>query len=100
MNNLEKNFFISGIGDNPPVQGIGYWEMEPNKKSKKRRRREVTEELMNRNQTEEEEDYNDYILINKRDGIPYEKKMNLGNIKKIVFKKCSFSNNSSLINLK
>ena len=100
LNNLEKNFFISGIGDNPPVQGIGYWEMEPNKKSKKRRRREVTEELMNRNQNEEEEDYNDYILINKRDGIPYEKKMNLGNIKKIVFKKCSFSNNSSLINLK
>ena len=74
LNNLEKNFFISGIGDNPPVQGIGYWEMEPNKKSKKRRRREVTEELMNRNQNEEEEDYNDYILINKRDGIPYEKK--------------------------
>ena len=100
MKDLEKNFFISGIGDNPPVQGIGYWEMEPNKKSKKRRRREVTEELMNRNQNEEEEDYNDYILINKRDGIPYEKKMNLGNIKKIVFKKCSFSNNSSLINLK
>ena len=56
LNNLEKNFFISGIGDNPPVQGIGYWEMEPNKKSKKRRRREVTEELMNRNQNEEEED--------------------------------------------
>ena len=100
LKDLEKNFFISGIGDYPPVQGIGYWEMEPNKKSKKRRRREVTEELMNRNQNEEEEDYNDYILINKRNGIPYEKKMNLSNIKKIVFKKCSFSNNSSLINLK
>ena len=28
LKNLEKNFFISGIGDNPPVQGIGYWEME------------------------------------------------------------------------
>ena len=28
LKDLEKNFFISGIGDNPPVQGIGYWEME------------------------------------------------------------------------
>ena len=28
LKNLEKNFFISGIGDNPPVQEIGYWEME------------------------------------------------------------------------
>ena len=38
MKDLEKNFFISGIGDNPPVQGIGYWEMEPNKKSKKQKK--------------------------------------------------------------
>ena len=100
LKELEKNFFITGLEDTPPVTSIGYWEMENNKKSKKKRRREVTEELMNRNQNEEEEDYNDYILINRNDGIPYEKKACLSNIKKIVFKKCGFSNNTSNINLK
>ena len=100
LKELERNFFISGIMDQPPVVGIGYWDMEPSKKSKKKRRREITEDLINRNQNEEDEDYNDYILIYKNDGIPYEKKMYLGNIKKVIFKKCSFSNNSSLFNLK
>ena len=76
--------------------------MENTKKSRKKRRTEVTLELMNRNQNEdeEEEDYNDYILIFRNDGIPYEKKACLSNIKKIVFKKCGFSNNSSNVNLK
>ena len=97
---LEKNLFETGIEDNPPIEAVGYWEMEPSKKSKKRRRKEITEDLLNRNQNEEEDDYNDYIIINKNDGIPYEKKMCLNQIKKIVFKKCSFSNNYSLINLK
>ena len=100
LKELEKNFFITGLEDTPPVTSIGYWEMENNKKSKKKRRREVTEELLNRNQNVEEEDYNDYILINRNDGIPYEKKACLSNIKKIVFKKCGFSNNTSNINLK
>ena len=102
LKDLEKYFFITGLGDKPPVQSIGYWQMENTKKSRKKRRTEVTLELMNRNQNEdeEEEDYNDYILIFRNDGIPYEKKACLSNIKKIVFKKCGFSNNSSNVNLK
>ena len=102
LKDLEKYFFITGLGDKPPVQSIGYWQMENTKKSRKKRRTEVTLELMNRNQNEdeEEEDYNDYILIFRNDGIPYENKACLSNIKKIVFKKCGFSNNSSNVNLK
>ena len=94
---FEKNFFVTGATDTPPYHGMGYWHEEQNKKSKKRRRKETTEELINRNQEELEEEYNDYILINKNDGIPYEKKMCLNTIKKIIFKKCSFSNSSSII---
>ena len=97
---FEKNFFVTGVGDTPPYHGLGYWHEEQNKKSKKKKRKEITEELLNRNQEELEEEYNDYILINKNDGIPYEKKMCLNTIKKIVFKKCSFSETSSIINLK
>ncbi len=97
---FEKNFFVTGVGDIPPYHGLGYWHEEQNKKSKKKKRKEITEELLNRNQEELEEEYNDYILINKNDGIPYEKKMCLNTIKKIVFKKCSFSETSSIINLK
>ena len=37
LKELERNFFISGIMDQPPVVGIGYWDMEPRKKTKKRR---------------------------------------------------------------
>ena len=59
----------------------------------------MTEELMNRNQ-EEEDEYSDYIIINKNDGIPYDKKTCLNQINKIVFKKCSFSNSTSLFNFK
>ena len=36
LKELEKNFFISGLKEQPPVIGIGYWEMEPSKKSKKK----------------------------------------------------------------
>ena len=96
---LEKNFFVTGANDQSPYQSIGYWELESSKKTKKRRRKEMTEELINRNQ-EEDEEYSDYILINKNNGIPYEKKMCLNKIKKIIFKKCSFSNSSNLYNLK
>ena len=79
---------------------MGYWCEQQNKKTKKRKRKETTEELINRNQEEIEEEYNDYILINKNDGIPYEKRMCRNTIKKIIFKKCSFSNTSSIIYLK
>ena len=96
---LEKNFFVTGANEQPPYQSIGYWELEPSKKTKKRKRKEMTEELINRNQ-EEDEEYSDYILINKNNGIPYEKKICLNKIKKIIFKKCSFSNSSNLYNLK
>ena len=96
---LEKNFFVSGTSDISPVEGVGYMNIESTKKSKKKRRKEITEYLMNR-PNEEEEDYNDYILINKNNGIPYEKKLCLNQIKKIIFKKCSFSNSSSIIYFK
>ena len=96
---LEKNFFVTGANEQPPYQSIGYWELEPSKKTKKRKRKEMTEELINRNQ-EEDEEYSDYILINKNNGIPYEKKICLNKIKKIIFKKCSFSNSFNLYNLK
>ena len=97
---FENNFFVTAATDTPPYQGMGYLREEEKKKSKKRRRKETTEELINRNQEELEEEYNDYILINKKDGIPYEKKMCRNTIKKIIFKKCSFSNTPSIIYLK
>ena len=97
---FEKNFFVTGANDTSPFQGMGYWCEQQNKKTKKRKRKETTEELINRNQEEIEEEYNDYILINKNDGIPYEKRMCRNIIKKIIFKKCSFSNTSSIIYLK
>ena len=97
---FEKNFFVTGSADIPPIEGVGYYREEKTKKSKKRKRKEMTEELINRNQEELEDEYNDYILINKNNGIPYEKKKCLSAIKKIIFKKCSFSNTSSIIYLK
>ena len=99
INELEKNFFLTNESDISPIESIGYWEMEQSKKSKKKKRKEMTEELMNRNQ-EEEDEYSDYIIINKNDGIPYDKKTCLNQINKIVFKKCSFSNSTSLFNFK
>ena len=59
------------------------------KNKKKRIRRENRD-----NNYPDEEDFNDYILINKRNGIPYERKICLNTIKKIIFKNCSFSSNS------
>ena len=43
---------------------------------------------------EADDEYNDYIIIFKKNGIPYEKKICLNAIKKVIFKNCSFSSNS------
>ena len=85
---LEKILFNTSLTDETPFDYLNYYSEENNKKTKKRRRRE------NRENDYQEEEYNDYILINKRDGIPYEKKICLNKIKKVIFKNCSFSSNS------
>ena len=85
---LEKILFNTSLTEDTPYDYLNYYSEENNKKQKKRKRRE------NRENDYQEEEYNDYILINKRDGIPYEKKICLNKIKKVIFKNCSFSSNS------
>ncbi len=85
---LEKILFNTSLKEETPFDYLNYYSEENNKKPKKRRRRE------NRENDYQEEEYNDYILINKKDGIPYEKKLCLNKIKKVIFKNCSFSSNS------
>ena len=91
---LEKILFNTSTKDEPPFDYIGYYNEENNKKQKKRRRKEISDNIQNRGNDNGEEEYNDYILINKKDGVPYEKKICLNTIKKVVFKNCSFSTNS------
>ena len=90
---LEKILFNTSLKDVPPFDYIGYYNEENNKKPKKRKRKEVSDNIQNK-VNEGDEEYNDYIIINKKDGIPYEKKICLHQIKKIIFKNCSFSSNS------
>ena len=90
---LEKILFNTSTKDESPFEYIGYYNEENSKKPKKRRRKEVTDNIQNK-VNDEDEEYNDYILIFKKNGIPYEKKICLNRIKKIVFKNCSFSYNS------
>ena len=90
---LEKIFFNTSIKEESPFDYIGYFNEETSKKPKKRKRKEVSDNLQNKNNDGDEE-YNDYIIINKKDGIPYERKICLNTIKKIIFKNCSFSTNS------
>ena len=85
---LEKILFNTSLNEETPFDYLNYYSEENNKKPKKRRRRE------NRDNDYQEEEYNDYILINKKNGIPYEKKKCLNKIKKVIFKNCSFSSNS------
>ena len=86
---LEKILFNTTTGDENPFDYVNFYSEQNNKKQKKRRRRENRD-----NNYPDEEDFNDYILINKRNGIPYERKICLNTIKKIIFKNCSFSSNS------
>ena len=86
---LEKILFNTTTGDENPFDYVNFYSEQNNKKPKKRRRRENRD-----NNYPDEEDFNDYILINKRNGIPYERKICLNTIKKIIFKNCSFSSNS------
>ena len=90
---LEKMLFNTSTKEEQPFDYIGYFNEENNKKSKKRKRKEITDNLQNKG-NDGDEDYNDYILIYKNNGIPYEKKKCLNNIKKVVFKNCTFSSNS------
>ena len=90
---LEKILFNTSLKDEEPFDYIGYNNEENTKKAKKRRRKEVTDSIQNK-VNDGDEDYNDYIIINKKNGIPYEKKMCLNNIQKVVFKNCSFSSHS------
>ena len=90
---LEKILFNTSLKDVSPFDYIGYYNEENNKKPKKRKRKEVSDNIQNK-VNEGDEEYNDYIIINKKDGIPYEKKICLHQIKKIIFKNCSFSSNS------
>ena len=90
---LEKIFFNTSIKEESPFDYIGYFNEESSKKPKKRKRKEISDNLQNKNNDGDEE-YNDYIIINKKDGIPYERKICLNTIKKIIFKNCSFSTNS------
>jgi len=85
---LEKILFNTSLNEETPFDYLNYYSEENNKKPKKRRRRE------NRDNDYQDEEYNDYILINKKNGIPYEKKKCLNKIKKVIFKNCSFSSNS------
>ena len=86
---LEKILFNTTTGDENPFDYVNFYSEQNNKKQKKRIRRENRD-----NNYPDEEDFNDYILINKRNGIPYERKICLNTIKKIIFKNCSFSSNS------
>ena len=86
---LEKILFNTTTGDENPFDYVNFYSEQNNKKPKKRRRRENRD-----NNYPDEEDFNDYILINKKNGIPYERKICLNTIKKIIFKNCSFSSNS------
>ena len=95
---LEKLLFNTSIKDEPPFDHIGYNIEENTKKTKKRKRKEVTDSIHNK-VNDGDEEYNDYILINRKDGVPYEKKICLNSIKKIIFKNCSFAS-SSLFYLK
>ena len=90
---LEKILFNTSMKDESPYEYIGYYNEENNKKSKKRRRKEISDNIQNK-LNEGDEDYNDYILIYKKNGIPYEKKICLNRINKVVFKNCNFSYNS------
>ena len=90
---LEKLLFNTSTKDKSPYDFIGYNVEENTKKTKKRRRKEVTDNIHNR-VNDGDEEYNDYILINKKDGVPYEKKICLNSIKKIIFKNCSFTSHS------
>ena len=85
---LEKILFNTSLNEETPFDYLNYYSEENNKKPKKRRRRE------NRDNDYQDEEYNDYILVNKKNGIPYEKKKCLNKIKKVIFKNCSFSSNS------
>ena len=86
---LEKILFNTSNKDESPYEYIGYFNEENNKKSKKRRRKEISDNIQNK-VNEGDEDYNDYILIYKKNGIPYEKKICLNRINKVVFKNCNF----------
>ena len=87
---LEKILYNTTTRDENPFDYVNFYNEQNNKKSKKRRRRENRDN----NNHPDEEDYNDYILINKKNGIPYERRLSLNTIKKIIFKNCSFSLNS------
>jgi hypothetical protein len=86
---LEKILFNTTIGDENPFDYVNFYSEQNNKKRKKRRRRTNRD-----NNYPDEEDFNDYILINKKNGIPYERKICLNTIKKIIFKNCGFSSDS------
>ena len=88
---LEKILFNTTIGDENPFDYVNFYSEQNNKKRKKRRRRTNRD-----NNYPDEEDFNDYILINKKNGIPYERKICLNTIKKIIFKNCSFSSESTI----
>ena len=100
LKNLENIFFENTPNNQPPYMYLGYARPPPSKKSSKKKRKEITDELINRNNNYYDEDYNDYIMIFKNNGIPYEKKTLCNKIKKIIFKKCSFSDTSSISYLK
>ena len=91
---LEKLLFNTSFKEESPFDFIGYHNEEANKKYKKRKRKEVTDNIKNKEINDTDEEYNDYIIINKQNGIPYEKMKCLNNIKKVIFKNCSFSSNS------
>ena len=88
---LEKILFNTTIGDENPFDYVNFYSEQNNKKRKKRRRRTNRD-----NNYPDEEDFNDYILINKKNGIPYERKICLNTIKKIIFKNCGFSSDSTI----
>ena len=90
---LEKILFNTSLKEESPFDFVGYYNEENNKKSKKRKRKEVTDNIQNKG-NEADDEYNDYIIIFKKNGIPYEKKICLNAIKKVIFKNCSFSSNS------
>lgn len=90
---LEKILLNTSTKEESPFEFLGYYNEENTRKSKKRKRKEVTDNIHNK-QNNGEEEYNDYILLNKKNGIPYEKKICLNVIKKVIFKNCSFSSNS------
>ena len=62
---LEKILFNTSTKDESPYEYVGYYNEENNKKSKKRRRKEISDNIQNK-LNEGDEDYNDYILIYKK----------------------------------